>query len=632
MSEPSGTGNSSAPAIKLVRPYKRKTVLPVPIIPTPPADANAYSATPSGSATIHAPVNLQADDFPHQQPRIRVPKLSAEARAAAELAAKFTAMDEFLQKLEPFTSLGDFLSILFFNRPHAKSDPRGTTHAKSVSRFLSGNSDIRMSHILPLMYKHRSSFPSINSLRSEERNNMFSTSGHPDDIRFARPFLSTWAARLTAVEARKQVAAGTRNDPDDPEDNVQLRAKTNGRGKGRVITPRDLENFSIRRIEEKYLKKLPLPMMLIEFMSAPSAKGVFIVRERRPYPMIQVAALSSFIVSRNRYANGDLAMVLGVWHFACKSHIDVKRVYCRLGGSVSDTTARDVLASITEAAFAELREKVQDATERGETEHCTLVDNIQQHVPVYEQGIGRVSELMVGTGATHVGLQDCAPKAFDAEDYYGRVAQKRRKELTVFSLYADIDWIHINGHRMRDGRITPFQPLSSNSERETSTQGMDRASEDFDVQVGIDPKVDSGLLSWIRGDGSSYDAILRLTRYCASLEDKFNNKISTPEIWHTGATDLNSMAENHSNEESYEPERDAEVLSPLIDQMNLVDNSEQKARAEDSPFRNFAPFLVPQMLWVDADYLPFSTLFDLRRQIHASTPSSCNGFTAISNR
>ena len=49
---------------------------------------------------------------------------------------------------------------------------------------------------------------------------------------------------------------------------------------------------------------------------------------------VQVGAISSFILSRNHFTNGDLAMALGVWHFAAKSHINVKHVYNRFGNIV----------------------------------------------------------------------------------------------------------------------------------------------------------------------------------------------------------------------------------------------------------------------------------------------------------
>ncbi|KAJ7767773.1 hypothetical protein B0H16DRAFT_1673616 [Mycena metata] len=478
----------------------------------------------------------------------------------------------------PFSSLGEFLSFLFYHRPHGESDPRGLTHAKVVSRFLSGRSSICMADILPLIYQHRSSFPSINSTRSHERNAMFCTSGRPEDLQHARPYLSTWAARLTAEEARRQVEGGTHDDPDDPDSRVQLRAKSKHSNNARVITPQDLGHFSIRRIEERYLKILPLPMMLTEFMAAPRVKGVFTVRERRPHPMIQVSAIASFIVSRNRYANGDLAMILGIWHFACKSHVDLKRVYCRLASTVSDTTSRDALVSVTAANFTALQLKTRAVTARGERITATIFDNVQEYCPVYEQGIGRQSEMKVGCAATCVGLEDCAPGAFAAKPYYDRVALNLRTKLTTDILYDDIDWDHVGGviqlhwlsalaefapelehllplisnlfrttfakHRMREGRKTPVQPLSTNSEHELTSQGLERAIYDFDGQIGIEREIDDGLLEILRGDGTSYAMLLRLSKFCAPL-GKFRNKIPLLEIWHNGSTTQNSIAANH---------------------------------------------------------------------------------------
>lgn len=124
------------------------------------------------------------------------------------------------------------------------------------------------------------------------------------------------------------------------------------------------------------------------------------------HSQVQLGAISSFILARNRYANGNLAIVLGVWRFAAKSHVDVKRVYSRLGDIVSDTTVRNALNSLTGSSLSALRAAVQDATARGETEWCLVLDNVQEYCPVYEGGIARQSILKVGTAATAIRLND----------------------------------------------------------------------------------------------------------------------------------------------------------------------------------------------------------------------------------
>ncbi|KAF8139550.1 hypothetical protein K438DRAFT_1920852 [Mycena galopus ATCC 62051] len=549
---------------KVVRSYTRKPALdPNPTIRPPPADAALYRPA--------------LPDFPHQQPRLRAAPETQEQK----LANKFSAVEQLLEN-SAFDSIGDLLAILFYNRPHGESDPRGFTHATSVAHFLRGRTAIKMSDVLPLMYSHRCSFPAKDSPHLHERKSMFSTTDEAADIRHARPFMSTWATRLVAFEARKQVGRATVDDPEDPKFRVQLRAGSNGRGNSaaHVVTWRDFRNFSIDALAKRFWLKLSLPMFLTKYMSAPKVKGVFIERRRRPYPMIQVVALSSFILGRNPYATGHMALLLGIWHFVCKSHVDLKRAYSRFGNIVADTTARTALKSITAADGEEMRAETADANSRGETEHCLLLDNVQEYDTVYEQGMGRVSTLKVGTAGTKVKLQPCAPGAFSAQDYYTRVARMERKTMTVKSLFDDIDWDHefrvkclhwtriladfipqlsplrkqiidsfrrapIAKRRMpEDQAPTQFQPLMLNSERETESQGMMRAVEDFDKQIGVDIDQNPNLLSWIRGDGASYAQILRLSRYTAPVGN-FRNKITTPEIWHTGATDLNSIAENH---------------------------------------------------------------------------------------
>ncbi|KAJ7763539.1 hypothetical protein DFH07DRAFT_956350 [Mycena maculata] len=483
--------------VRKPRSYKKIQQLDSnPTIPTVPFDHDSYRVYPS-DWTPPPTLNAPDPNFSHQQLRLRAPLQLAEQK----LADKFAALNTFLQD-SPFNSVGDLLSILFYNRPHGSSDLRGSTHATGVARFLRGYNEVKMADILPLIYHHRCSFPAKNSPRIDERDAMFCTSGEASEIHHARPFMSTWATRLVAAEARRQILLSTKDDPADPDSRVQLRASTNGRSKTsvHVVTWNDFKNFSIKRIAERYQVKLRLPMFLSKYMAAPKVNGVFVERKRRPYPM---------------------------------SHVDVKRVYCRFGNAVADTTARAALQSMTDASMKKMRAETEEASSRGEVEHCICLDNVQEHEVVYEQGIGRVSRMKVGTAATKITLRGCAPKAFDAPDYYARVARKERKNMTVMSLFNDIDWEHERTtqrthwaralidfvsqlHPLRKPlmelfRSAPiairrkpdesppheFQPLMLNSECETSIPGMIRTVTDFDSQVGVDVEKHPDLLEYI---------------------------------------------------------------------------------------------------------------------------------------
>jgi hypothetical protein len=146
-----------------------------------------------------------------------------------------------------------------------------------------------MSDILPLMYHHKSSYPTSRTEHVSEQKLMFSTTEPTlNEIRHTRPFISTWAVNLVAAEARRQVGQATHNDPDDPEDHTRLRAPTNGRSGAHVVSWRELlSNFSMKSIHDKFRVRVPLPIFLTEAMAAPKSKGVYFVRKRRPHPFVR---------------------------------------------------------------------------------------------------------------------------------------------------------------------------------------------------------------------------------------------------------------------------------------------------------------------------------------------------------
>ncbi|KIM79541.1 hypothetical protein PILCRDRAFT_10365 [Piloderma croceum F 1598] len=224
-----------------------------------------------------------------------------------------------------------------------------------------------------------------------------------------------------------------------------------------------------------------------------------------------------------------------------------------------------------------LKHNVAEARTRGEVVCSIVLDNVQQYCLVHEEGIGKENQLKVGTAGTAVYNDDCAPGAFKAQDHIDRVAKKERSQMTIDSLHNDIDWVHIQNvmglhwarvlveyvpqlqhlqkelsvrfrsSPMRVGRKTIVQPLGTNSEREVENQGMMRAILDFENQMGIGAE-SSGNLSWIRGDGASFAAVGRIKKYLCPVADdfkSFRNRISTPEILHMRATNLNTNSDNH---------------------------------------------------------------------------------------
>ena len=186
-----------------VRAYKKTPVITVPEMPqyfklllpssstsssspaSPPIDLQESPSTTSLSP-LGSPFDLLLMDRSSSQPRLRQSQQSDKQK----LAYKFEQM-EVLLKETGFDSVGEILEILSYNlsRISGESDPRGSYHAKAVSRFLQGRNKIKMSDIIVLIYGHKHSAPSTASPLYSERHAPFSPSVSPWEIFHARPSL-----------------------------------------------------------------------------------------------------------------------------------------------------------------------------------------------------------------------------------------------------------------------------------------------------------------------------------------------------------------------------------------------------------------------------------------------------------
>ncbi|KAF8884726.1 hypothetical protein CPB84DRAFT_1816928 [Gymnopilus junonius] len=477
-----------------VRSYKKTPTITVPDIPT---HIIPFLPHPAPTSVTSGPSLLFSSPLADSSPLDTTFSLEEE-----KLETKFRQMEDILVD-SGFDSIGDFLQILFYNHTRAagKKDPQGCTH-------------IKMSNIITLIYSHKHSVPSPQSTHYHEQYASFSPAVSPAEIFHARPSLFTWATNLVGKHVHQEIY-----DLAVKDNEVHLRASANGRQhteKVNLVTWKALGKFSIAGLCDKYKEHAPVMWYLTESMAASHKNGAVILKKKRPHPVIQVGAISSFILSHNAYANGDLAMALGIWHFSTKSHVDVKQIY-----SSSLACLRDLW--------------------------CLVLDNVQEYCPVYEGGIAHQNILKVGTAGTAICLKDCKPGAFDLESHLAHVGQKKRKSMTTESLRTDIDWTHVHAIQALHWVhiLVNYIPELNNLSKEishcmhegcktiTEIQGMAHAIRDFDEQMGIDAEAPDKLLFW---------------QYLCSIpdnHDSFCNCIATPEIWHTKAMMLNSIVANH---------------------------------------------------------------------------------------
>ncbi|KAJ7687950.1 hypothetical protein B0H17DRAFT_1135959 [Mycena rosella] len=461
--------------------------------PTHPSSTAGYAAAGSSADTTSLFQNKPATP-------IFWCRLLTTTASRARKRSKWEKMDHILGLItKDLEGMGNFLELLFHHRPHGTTDVRTKRHKAMVTAFLAGKSTVQMGHIIELIYNHRQSQPPTDSL---DRQLAFSHK----------------ALVLVGKEARRKVGNLTRHDTADPTDRTKMRASTNGRAKDVDASKWDklTESLSIPWIP----KKIPDPGR---------------------YCVIQVGAISSFVLSRNRYANGYLALPLGVWQFACKSHVDEKRIFSRFGFTVHDTTARACLDSLSDASLSKLQESVADGVEKGEMRWQYVPDNVQEWCRY---------ETFALVGKTSLKSEDCAPGAFDLQDHLNRAMKQARKTMTIESLCADIDWDYIHQltalHWVRilvifipqlanlrkevsaafdsekmtklrlRHRISVVQPLGTNAERKTETAGMMRSILDYEQQMGLDEKALENLIITPRGDGASIAAIWGVKKYLAA--------------------------------------------------------------------------------------------------------------------
>ncbi|KAJ7696918.1 hypothetical protein B0H14DRAFT_2650018, partial [Mycena olivaceomarginata] len=290
-------GNPPQPPVKLVRSYNK--LPPPPIVPVITSFA--------GASAPESPVTPSPSSASTQ------PSLRAARRT------QWQKIDDVLRTYG-FPNLGDFLACLF----HLRVRGRLSAH------FYKANP--------PLKWRISLSHCTTITKADPRKTLMITTLPFPPkkpltEIQCARPCLSAWATRLVGNHAYFRVGKLARKNRAGGSRRRHLRATTNERvANADVVTWEDTE-FTLQGLARQYQDEDPFVWYMTECFTASRKKGKVIVKKNRPHPVIQVGAISSFILSRNQYASGELGLPLGLWLFACQAHVDIQRVFCRFGYS-----------------------------------------------------------------------------------------------------------------------------------------------------------------------------------------------------------------------------------------------------------------------------------------------------------
>ena len=211
-----------------------------------------------------------------------------------------------------------------------------------------------------------------------------------------------------------------------------------------------------------------------------------------------------------------------------------------------------------------------------------VLDNIQAYKKLWSPSLGGEAQMIIGTGATAVQMDDCPHGAFNLAPLLENCKQNQRSTLTIEALEANIDWAHIRTverfhwmdalifyvpalevhrdtfvqmfndhtrkHQINPNRHTVVQPLGTNDANEVSTQGMMAALTDFLAQLGITEETYGGRLMFFTGDGKTFEGINKVKKLLSGQVGDFKLLRfvrAVLEIWHTKWTDLNRIFQCH---------------------------------------------------------------------------------------
>jgi hypothetical protein len=212
-----------------------------------------------------------------------------------------------------------------------------------------------------------------------------------------------------------------------------------------------------------------------------------------------------------------------------------------------------------------------------------IFDNVQHFLKQRDLRIGRENSMMIGIAATYVELEVQAA-ACDVMDKRRRIAENRRKDLTVDQILGLIDQPHFKivgvlqwlealtknipqlacyksevslRYRTRAAKLqipiekSKIHPLATSGKNEANIGDLKDGFVDFLEQLG-QKEGDYDFRFWFGGgDGMSYNNMLTLQKYLQTHPDAFQRfELMRPvlQVWHTQWTNLSRIFETHLGE------------------------------------------------------------------------------------
>jgi hypothetical protein len=209
------------------------------------------------------------------------------------------------------------------------------------------------------------------------------------------------------------------------------------------------------------------------------------------------------------------------------------------------------------------------------------LDNVQQYIRQRDLRIGRENKMQIGIAATYFETEGFVPGADSLDDKRRRIAENKRKDLSVEQVLGWIDQTHLETvgilhwlkvltdyipelaelrdhvsllFRTRAAKhrlpvcATKVHPLATSGKNEVVITELKDALLDFFAQIGQTREDYLRRLIMVGGDGLTYEKMLLLKKYMQLHGNEFESfELIEPEleIWHTEETNLSRLFETH---------------------------------------------------------------------------------------
>ena len=405
---------------------------------------------------------------------------------------------------------------------------------------------------------------------------MYSTTVPYLEIRPVRPALTAFAAQtvkakiIHEAESAVKLSSGL---------HVAVTRKQQKKSLEMRLDWPDIGAATFDKVQGIIQEKQPLTWSLImEVASQPPRvqNSIKIICQKRPPQIIATHIISTLNFSWSSSAN-LLPLATGLLYFASSASYDLFRHHAHVGDMPAYSMIMKAMCVLSECEVEKTLQHGADVDSIG----VIRLDNVQNYLIQRNPAIGHENKLNIGLSATYYEVEGIDPHVFDLSEKYERLAENKRKDLTVNNFVSLVDsqhletvgilqWINtlvqhipelsfMKKHvsmlyrtRAAKQRLPPKQtkvhPLALSSRNETVVTDLKEALLDFLAQTGQMAESFKKHLFPIGGDGLTFNKILDIQDFLQFHKNEFETlRVLDPllEWWHSLWTDLSRLFGSH---------------------------------------------------------------------------------------